>query len=57
MDGADHARAVCSHVLEHMRGNAIAFRHQRDQQLCGADVRLVLPPRLLEGQLDDLLHA
>ncbi len=43
--------------LEHAGGDALALTHQAEQQVLGADVVMVEPPRLVDAQLDHLLGA
>ena len=44
-------------ALEHAGGDALALAHEAEQQVLGADVVVVEPARLVDGQLDDLLGA
>ena len=48
---------VGAEVLEDVGSDALTFDEQPEQQVLGADVVVPHAPRLLEGDLDDLLHA
>ena len=48
---------VDAQALEHAGGDALALADQAEQQVLGADVVVAQPPRLVDGQLDDLLGA
>ena len=48
---------VDAEALQHARGDALALADQAEQQVLGADVVVVQPARLVDGQLDDLLGA
>jgi hypothetical protein len=43
--------------LQHAGGDALALADQAEQEVLGADVVVVQPPRLVDGQLDHLLGA
>ena len=43
--------------LQHARGDALALADQAEQQVLGADVVVVEPARLVDGQLDHALGA
>ena len=57
----DHLRAhllqADAQALQHAGGDALALAHQPEQQVLGADVVVVQPPRLVHRQLDHLLGA
>ena len=44
-------------VLEDVGGDALPLDEEPEQQVLGAHVVVPHPSRLLEGDLDDLLHA
>ena len=52
-----HPLEVDAEALQHAGGDALALAHQPEQQVFRADVVVVEPARLVDGQLDHLLGA
>ena len=52
-----HALEVDAQAFEHTGGDAFALADEAEEQVLGADVAVVEPARLFDGELDDLLGA
>ena len=52
-----HLLQIDAQALQHAGGDALAFAHQAQQQMLGADVMMIQAARFIDGQLDHLFGA